>query len=247
MKIFLMATGLWFVLTGFIFAQEPQAGSEPFAVVELFASEGCSDCPPAEDLLSQITSDARSNGKRIYTLNFQVDYWNNLGWTDPFSSPLFSQRQQQYSGFLPGGVYTPEMIINGKEAFVGSDGGKAQNYIDHYLGLQPGNNITLNLDQSRNDLKVDYTLARQDSNAVINFALVQRGLVSHVTGGENGGRTLEHDNVVLEFKTIDLKNVQGTVFFSKPQGDDLTRFSVIAFVQSKGDMSISAASAVDLK
>ena len=105
----------------------------------------------------------------------------------------------------------------------------------------------MNLDQSGNDLKVDYTLARQDSNAVINFALVERGLVSHVTGGENGGSTLEHDNVVREFKTIDLNNVQGTVVFSKPQGDDLTRFSVIAYVQSKQGMSISAATGIDLK
>src|SRR5271170_3798627 len=247
MKTLLVAAGFWLVSTGLIFAQEPQAGSEPFAVVELFASEGCSDCPPADDLLRQITNDARSNGKRIYTLSFQVDYWNNLGWTDPFSSPVFSQRQQQYSGFLPGGVYTPEMIINGKEAFVGSDGGKAQNYIDHYLSVPSENNITLNLDQSGNELKVNYTVAQQDGNSVINFALVERGLVSHVTGGENGGSTLEHDNVVREFKTIDLNNVQGTVVFSKPQGGDLTRFSVIAYVQSKQDMAISAASGVDLK
>ena len=118
--------------------------------MELFASEGCSDCPPADELLSAITTAARSQKKRIYTLSFQVDYWNYLGWTDPFSSPQFSQRQQQYSGFLPGGVYTPEMIINGKEAFVGSNADKAKNAIDHYLSVSPENNITLNLDQTGN-------------------------------------------------------------------------------------------------
>src|SRR5271168_1689818 len=66
MKTLLVAAGFWLVSTGFIFAQEPQGGRESFAVVELFASEGCSDCPPADDLLRQITSDARSNGKRVY-------------------------------------------------------------------------------------------------------------------------------------------------------------------------------------
>ena len=97
------------------------------------------------------------------------------------------------------------------------------------------------------DLKVDYTVAQQNGNSVVNFALVERGLESQVTAGENNGRTLEHDNVVREFKTVDLNNVKGTVTFSKPQGKDLTRFSVIAFIQSKGDMAISAATSVDLK
>ena len=247
MKILILSTALWLVSTGFIFAQEPRANGEPFAIVELFVSEGCSDCPPADEFLSKLTNYARSNNKRIYTLSFQVDYWNNLGWADPFSSPLFTQRQQQYASVLPGGVYTPEMIINGKEAFVGSDEGKAKQYIDLYLSNPPENNITLNLDQSGSDLKVNYTVAQQKGKSVVNFALVERGLVSQVTAGENGGRTLKHDNVVREFKTIDLDNVKGTVVFTKPRENDLTRFSVIAYVQSKEDMAISAASEIDLR
>jgi hypothetical protein len=247
MKILLVATGFWLVSTGLIFAQEPRGSGEPFAIVELFVSEGCSDCPPADEFLSKLTNYARGNNKRIYTLSFQVDYWNNSEWADPFSSPLFTQRQQQYASVLPGGVYTPEMIINGKEAFVGSDEGKATQYIDHYLSNPPENNITLNLDQTGNDLKVNYTIAQQNGKSVVNFALVERGLVSQVTAGENGGRTLKHDNVVREFKTIDLNNVKGTVVFPKPKENDLTRFSVIAFVQSKQDMAISAAAGIDLK
>ena len=215
--------------------------------MELFVSEGCSDCPPADEFLSQLTNYARSNNKRIYTLSFQVDYWNNLGWTDPYSSPLFTQRQQQYASVLPGGVYTPEMIINGEEAFVGSDEGKAKQYIDHYLSIPPENNITLNFDLSGNDLKVNYTVAQQNGKFVVNFALVERGLVSQVTAGENGGRTLKHDNVVREFKTIGLNNIKGTVIFSRPQEKDLARFSIIAYVQSQQDMTISAATAIDLK
>ena len=247
MRILFVAISFWIVSAGFSFVQEYQETSEPFAVVELFASEGCSSCPQADEVLSAITASARSQNKRIYTLSFQVDYWNNLGWRDPFSSPRFSQRQQQYSGFLPGGVYTPEMIINGKEAFVGSDEGKAKNYIDHYLSVNAENNISLTFDLSGNDLKIDYIVGRQESNSVVNFALVERGLQSQVTAGENRGRTVEHDNIVREFKTIDLNNLKGTIAFSKPQGKDLTRFSVIAYVQSKQDMAISAAAAIDLK
>jgi len=247
MRILLVAISFWIVSSVFSFAQEFQGTSEPFAVVELFASEGCSSCPPADELLSEITAAARSQNKRIYTLSFQVDYWNNLGWIDPFSSLQFTQRQQQYSGFLPGGVYTPEMIINGREAFVGSDAGKAKDYIDHYLGVSAGNDISLSLHQSGNDLKVDYNVARQESNSVINFALVERGLQSQVTAGENRGRTLNHDNVVREFKTININNIKGTVILSRPQGRDLTRYSIIAYVQSKDNMSITTAKSVDLK
>jgi hypothetical protein len=96
-------------------------------------------------------------------------------------------------------------------------------------------------------LKIGYSCAQQNGKSVVNFALVERGLVSHVTAGENNGRTLEHDNVVKDFKTIELNNVKGVIVLPKPQENDLTRFTVIAYVQSKGDMAISAASAIDLQ
>src|SRR5438045_1264832 len=96
--------------------------SEPFAVVELFASEGCSSCPPADNLLAELTQQAHAQGRQIFTLSFQVDYWNNLGWVDPFSSAQFTQRQYQYANTLEtSSVYTPQMIVNGQYAFVGSD------------------------------------------------------------------------------------------------------------------------------
>jgi len=247
MRVIFALIALWIGSTGYAMAQTGPSGSEPFAVVELFASEGCSSCPPADDLLRQITADAKSSGKNIYTLSFQVDYWNYLGWSDPYSSALYSQRQQQYASVLPGGVYTPEMIVNGQEAFVGSEGSTASQAIEHYLSLQPENSISLKLDQTGDDLKIDYICAHLKQGSVVNFALVERGLVSHVTAGENEGRTLEHDNVVREFRTISLKDIQGTIVIPKPQEKDLRPFSVIAFIQSRDDMHITAATKIDLK
>jgi hypothetical protein len=247
MKILLITVAIGIVSTAPLLAQDLKSAAGPFAVVELFASEGCSSCPPADDLLRRITNDARTNNKRVFTLSFQVDYWNYLGWTDPFSSPQFTRRQQQYAGILPGGVYTPEMIINGHEAFVGSDEDKARAYIDQSLAKPAENNIVLNIDLSGNDLKINYHCDHQSSKSVINFALVERGLESHVNAGENEGRTLLHDNIVREFKSVDLNNAQGTVVLSKPEAKNLTRFSVIAYIQSKEDMSILAASGIDLK
>ena len=100
--------------------------AEPFAVVELFTSEGCSSCPPAEALLNQIHPRAAKSGQRIYTLAFHVDYWDRLGWKDPFSEAAYSQRQNSYAnGFGEDRIYTPQMIVNGRGGFVGSDAGEA--------------------------------------------------------------------------------------------------------------------------
>ena len=160
---------------------------------------------------------------------------------------MYTQRQQQYATVLPGGVYTPEMIVNGQDAFVGSEAGTARQAIEHFLSLTPENKISFNLDQSGNDLKINYVCTHLSDRSVINFALVERGLTSHVHAGENEGRTLAHDNVVREFKTIAFDDNQGTIVIPKPQEKDLTRFSVIAFIQSKDNMVIAAATKVDLK
>jgi len=81
-----------------ILAAEPATAS--FAVVELFTSEGCSSCPPADKVLGELADDAKKNGRRIFPLAFHVDYWNYLGWKDPFSLPLSSERQEQYGAAL---------------------------------------------------------------------------------------------------------------------------------------------------
>ena len=94
----------------------------PFCCRELFSSEGCSSCPSADLLVSKLTTWARENKEPVYPLIFHVDYWNNLGWRDVFSSKEFTQRQNMYARiFKDQGVYTPEMIVNGSDAFVGSD------------------------------------------------------------------------------------------------------------------------------
>ena len=94
----------------------------PFAVVELFTSEGCSSCPPADNLLGEIVKDAQKGQQRVYCLSFHVDYWNSLGWRDPYSDPAFSRRQREYArAFESVQVYTPQMVVNGSTGFVGSD------------------------------------------------------------------------------------------------------------------------------
>src|SRR5271170_5665891 len=99
------------------------APAHPSAVlIELFTSEGCSDCPPADDLLQQVSGHKTAEGQLIVGISEHVSYWNGLGWKDPFSSDLYTGRQNDYSShFGLGSVYTPQMVVNGREQFVGSD------------------------------------------------------------------------------------------------------------------------------
>ena len=241
MKIFIFGISLLVVSLTTAWAEEP------FAIVELFASEGCSSCPPADDLLRRLIQE---KGKRIYALSFEVDYWDYLGWKDPFSRPEFTQRQHRYAEvFRNSSVYTPQMIINGQNAFVGSDEAQARKHINHFLKVPSALSIDLKVELDQKDvLKVKYQLDVLPKGAVINFALVQHMAEIPVKSGENAGRTLIHGNVVLDFKTIELNASQGElVFTSTSQMSMLNIVSVIAYIQDRQNMKILGAQVVDLE
>ena len=224
------------------------ASSEPFAVVELFASEGCSSCPPADDLLIRLTQQAQAQGKRIFTLSFQVDYWNYLGWRDPFSSPQFAQRQRQYADVLQSSsVYTPQMIINGQKAFIGSDAGLAQKYIEQYLQAPALNSIELTIkSQDSHQVQLGYSCAQLTKDTVLHVALVQGPLESHPLAGENEGRLLHHDHIVRVFKTIPFNQLGGVVDIDIPDFKEAKHLTAIAFLQNTHTMNILAASSINL-
>ena len=119
------------------------AGSRSPVVVELFTSEGCSSCPPADAVLSWLELQQPIGNARVIALAEHVDYWNNLGWVDPFSSPQFRMRQNDY-GIVFGvdSIYTPQMVVNGLVGFVGSDRDRARQEIEH-ASEQPGATVRL--------------------------------------------------------------------------------------------------------
>ena len=121
-----------------------QSGSAPQpVVVELFTSEGCSSCPPADALLKQLSEQQSVRGVQIVALEEHVDYWDHLGWKDPYSSSEFSQRQSEYAQvFGTDGVYTPQMIVDGQNEFVGSRSLAAKEAI-RKAGNQPKAEIVL--------------------------------------------------------------------------------------------------------
>lgn len=216
-----------------------------FAVLELFTSEGCNSCPPAEELLERINKE--SNGKPVYVLSYHVDYFDNLGWKDVFGSPANTKRQQQYSNWLNAQVYTPQMIVNGKQEFVGSFEKDIRNDLTKQLLVEHTADLSLSAERTGNLVKVNYQAKDSQANDDLFVALVQKNGRTAVQRGENAGRTLSHIQMVRTVSTASLKNEKaGTVELHLPKTAETEQWEVIGLVQNRKSGAISAASSTKL-
>ena len=228
------------------FSLEPVG--ESFAVVELFTSEGCYSCPPADRLVTQLIETANENDQRIFPLSFHVDYWDYLGWKDAYSSAAFSERQRRYAfTWRSNRVYTPQMVVNGEHEFVGSDASKAERYITDALASDAQLKIDLApvLDEANNNIKVDAVLSDMKNDLVLNFAIVERNLVREIGHGENGGKTLHHDNVARSFFTAKARDYKVGTELRYPKDIKLENASLIVYAQDSKSMKVYGASAYD--
>jgi hypothetical protein len=189
------------------------AGASGFAVVELFTSEGCSSCPPADRLLADL---ARKPG--VYALEFHVDYWNSLGWRDPYSAAAYSDRQRAYGD----DVYTPQMVVNGTNVFVGSNRARAEAAIASALVTTARVSLTARVDGTR----LIYRVIGAPDGARLCVAVVDAHRTTEVARGENAGRTLEHARVVRGFMS---EKIAGGGSVALPAA--INGGSVVAFVQ----------------
>ncbi len=122
-----LAVGSVAVCGPLVYCSAQATAAHPVVLVELFTSEGCSSCPPADQLLQKLNGMQTPQGQLVVGISEHVTYWNSLGWTDPFSSDLFTERQNGYGRRLRlNDVYTPQMVVNGREQFVGSDAAALQ-------------------------------------------------------------------------------------------------------------------------
>lgn len=212
-----------------------------FAVVELFTSQGCSSCPPADANLAELTAEAQQNNLPVYTLSFHVDYWNKLGWTDPFSNPRHSKRQREYARrFRARRIYTPQMVINGNAEFVGSNRVLTRKVVNFALTQQPASELAIFAKQSEHKVAVTWKGGGIVPNHRLIVALVQNRAEQQVTRGENAGKRLAHVNVVRDFRELESPGLTGVVEFSSPRGS-ADGFHVIAYVQSPQSGLIVAA------
>jgi hypothetical protein len=168
----------------------PTTDSAP-VVVELFTSQGCSSCPPAEALLDKLARDGKVAGRTVLPLAFHVDYWDDLGWADPFASPAWSERQREYAHALRDDrVYTPEMVVAGRVGFVGSDALRAAKAI---AAAPAQTKLTATATWDASHLRIE---ASAPADAGLLVAIYQDGTRTKVPRGENRGETLANDRVV---------------------------------------------------
>jgi hypothetical protein len=238
--ILLISLVLIALTVSFIHKSSNQNNVQSIAVVELFTSQGCSSCPPADALLHSLIQNSKSEDRTVYGLSFHVDYWNHLGWKDPYSQKEFAERQRHYAQiFNLSSVYTPQMIVNGKKEFTGSSKSKAGQAIYH-VSLTPSMGLTGMVKKDMQELLVHYTLTGSPAKFVLNAALVESDLQNTIKRGENSGKTLYHDNVVRAFTTVPLQS-EGDLTLSLPKAVNLDKSSVILYIQDKETWEVAEA------
>ena len=172
----------------------PQVNGPSTVFVELFTSEGCSSCPPADELLRRVNGQHTSQGALIIGLSEHVSYWNGLGWQDPFSAQRYTDRQSSYADrFGTAGPYTPQMVVNGRQEFVGSDAPALEEAVQR----QPPSTVALHIEQlsvAAGTVTVRFTAGPLPTGALLDLvvALVDDADRSSVRRGENAGRSLDH-------------------------------------------------------
>ncbi|MEM8845978.1 MAG: DUF1223 domain-containing protein [Bacteroidota bacterium] len=193
--------------------QEEVVGTYPsVVVVELFTSQGCSSCPPADVLLEKVKTQYPND---VFALSYHVDYWNYIGWEDPFSHARYTKRQSYYNQKLGyRGNYTPEAIVNGKEHFVGSSSGQMYSKIDKYKDQRAQNQIALsNVNRKGNSISFDYEIDGDISDKTLRAVLVLDERTTSVKRGENRNRVLKNSNIVVaeSYNELNLSKGSGSI------------------------------------
>jgi hypothetical protein len=230
-------------------------------LVELFTSEGCSSCPPADQVLARLATTQPFAGAEIIPLSFHVDYWNYLGWADPFSSAQFSERQGEYAkAYGKDGVYTPQMIVDGVREFPGGNSGLANEAITA-AAKRP--KATVSFDHTARkatadagsvafNLRIeDLPQVRADEAAYVLLAVTESGLSTSVRRGENSGRKLDHTGVVRRLTTLGPVPAAGGTFESRlsialEQNWRREHLRAVVFAQERNSRRILAVGSVKL-
>lgn len=221
-------------------------------VLELFTSEGCSSCPPADDLLRRLIREQPIPGVEVVALSEHVDYWNQLGWKDPFSSSRFTERQDQYAQQFDGnGMYTPQVVIDGHWQGIGNDWQAVRKAL---VAAADAPKATVDVQARTTDRRVSVNVTVSDAprdpsgDVDVMLAIVENGLSVDVKRGENARRRLEHDAVVRKLDKIGTlsRGVQSGTFTATvtvaPDWSPATS-KVIVFLQHRRGARIVGASA----
>jgi hypothetical protein len=238
-------------------AAQPTAPSSPsptsVVILELFTSEGCSSCPPADRLLRQVHLKETGAGQLIVGISEHVTYWNNLGWKDPYSAQVFTDRQSVYASRLsPEGSYTPQMIVNGRDQFVGGNGGALESALQSDARRPHADLRIVSSAFLENGIDATFSFSGQAKKPLDLIAVVTDDTDrSNVLRGENSGRLLEHVSVARTlFKVATISgDMEKSIHLSVP--DDLKPKSgaghhLVLFVQEPHQGAIVGAAVTAL-
>ncbi len=228
--LFCAAYFLFATITLFVYADQEDSASVSPVIIELFTSHGCSSCPPADEVLTRLANDPELR-ESVIPLSMHIDYWDSDSWTDPFSQNQFTERQKQYARlFRARGVYTPQMVFNGRWETLGSDSKRVHKAIQTAQNTKVIGAIEFDAEHNRGAESDPETNRTQDTisvhiqshifdepivpikNLQLMLAVFENGLATEVGGGENNGRTLHNNRVVREFLEADtVSAASGTV------------------------------------
>ena len=221
-----------------------------FAVVELFTSQGCNSCPRADAALARLVEETA--GMAVYPIEWHVDYWDYLGWPDPYAIPEAAQRQRRYGQVLGSGVYTPQMVLNGRAIvrpaqdyhLVRSSALAALGPDTAAAGALPRVALTGDY-RTQGAIRVSYQVSGIPAGCTLTIAALEASLENHVPRGENAGKTLRHRNVVRAFGTVNVGPGEsaGELSITLPESAAPAAVSLVAYVQRQQTLAIVAATA----
>lgn len=205
----------------------------PFVLFQLFTSQGCSSCPTADHLLEELKKETKNSN--VIVMSYHVDYWNKLGWKDPFSKRAYTELQYKYARkFNSSSVYTPQLVVNGNNHFTGSNKNKIKHSLKQYTSKNALNTILLSkISKEERIINIDYEINGELTNKTISFALVLEEKTTFVKRGENTNRKIKNSNIVINQISILTHNKnKGTTSIRVPeQFNTNDNYRIIAFIQ----------------
>lgn len=218
--------------------------AEPVALVELFTSQGCSSCPPADAFVQGLDLDARRDGLAVYVLSYHVDYWDRLGWKDPYGDARWTGRQRDYArAFRSEKLYTPQIVVNGELEGVGSNAPRIKGYIAHALTRDSTARIEGHARVEGRTVKVEVTTVGAPLGGQIYVAVIEPQRSNTVDAGENRGHRSVHTNVVRAMVKADAPGSTGSI--TVPDDVDLTKLEVLAWVADPLTLHVVGAGKLD--
>jgi hypothetical protein len=230
----ILAGGLWFAAAGAATAQ-----SKPAVVVELYTSQGCSSCPPADEFMAQLVANPD-----VIALALHVDYWDYIGWKDDFADPAFTERQKEYARAIGSRtIYTPQMIVNGKDRIEGHNPEAVEALVRMHLEAPASASVMLQRDGDLLTIRATPSAGvTLQGPLTVNLVRYLPSETVTIERGENAGRTLTYHNVVTSFETV------GEWAGDAPLALEVTVSGpdpIAVFLQSKGPGAVLAAARLE--